>query len=365
MSHRIAHLPYETGRVLSGIGKSELAICEALARLDNENDYFILSDSLDLDERWQRVKFLKNTVGLTDASFVTGAYDFDLLHSNTAAFSISDKLKCKTVFTINDIRPISHPGWDTKVIEEYFDIPVRETVCRSDAIIAISEYTKSEIVKYYPVPEEKIEVIPLGVYPKDRFEGAGEKPGFENIVSGNYILFVSGLDKNKNQKGLIEAFGVFKSRHGDNDIKLVLTGPERKSDELAETEKRFPGLKNDIIYTGYVSDDELVWLYKNALAFVYPSFFEGFGLPVLEAMSVGQAVISSNTTSLPEVGGDAVDYCDPYDTGSIVDSMERVIFNDGYRDELKKKAIRRAGLFSYENTAEMTMEVYKRLIQDK
>ena len=136
-------------------------------------------------------------------------------------------------------------------------------------------------------------------------------------------------------------------------------GSIRDNGAINEVMVKYPKAAKDIIFTGYVSEDELVWLYRNAYLFMYPSYFEGFGLPILEAMSVGNAVICSNTTSMPEVGGDAVQYCNPYDLESMVNSIEKVVFNETYRNELKKKSVEQASKFSYEKAAKELMEIYK------
>ena len=136
-------------------------------------------------------------------------------------------------------------------------------------------------------------------------------------------------------------------------------GSIRDNGAINEVMVKYPKAAKDIIFTGYVSEDELVWLYRNAYLFMYPSYFEGFGLPIIEAMCVGNAVICSNTTSMPEVGGDAVQYCNPYDLESMVNSIEKVVFNETYRNELKKKSVEQASKFSYEKAAKELMEIYK------
>ena len=139
----------------------------------------------------------------------------------------------------------------------------------------------------------------------------------------------------------------------------MLVGLIRDKSAVNEVMFKHPEASKDIIFTGYVSEDELVWLYSNAYMFMYPSFFEGFGLPILEAMSVGNAVICSNTTSMPEVGGDAVEYCNPYNLESMVNSIEKVVVNETYRNELKRKSVNQAAKFSYEKAAKELMEIYK------
>ena len=122
------------------------------------------------------------------------------------------------------------------------------------------------------------------------------------------------------------------------------------------------GIRNDIILTGYVSNEVLSCLYRDAIAFAYISFYEGFGLPILEAMSFGKAVICSDQSSMPEVGGDAVEYCNPYDIESIMNAMESIIDNDNYRKCLEGRAVVQANKFSYKRTAEEILRIYDQFL---
>ena len=158
--------------------------------------------------------------------------------------------------------------------------------------------------------------------------------------------------------GLIKAFLQFRTHHPESNIKLVITGPIRQFQVVRDVIEMYPNLSESVVFTGFVSDEELVWLYRNSLAFSYVSFYEGFGLPILEALSVGKAVICSETSSMPEVGGEAAEYCNPYDIDSIEEAIAHVVLCEERRKELEKKTFLQAAKFSYENTARETLNIY-------
>ena len=145
---------------------------------------------------------------------------------------------------------------------------------------------------------------------------------------------------------------LYKSRHPDSDVKLVLTGPVRKYEVVREILSKNRNVAKHVVFTGFVSDEQLIWLYRKAMAFIYVSYYEGFGLPILEALSVGKAVICADAASMPEVGGDAVAYCNPYETESIEEAIAKVVADALYRKSLEKKAMEQAARFSYQKAAE-------------
>lgn len=177
-------------------------------------------------------------------------------------------------------------------------------------------------------------------------------------------MTVSTLRAYKNMLGLVKAFCLFKELNANTDINLIIVGKNNKSNDVIKEIMNFCGERRDIIFTGYVTDDELVYLYKNSIATGFVSFYEGFGLPVLESLSYGKTVICSDQTSIPEVGGDAVEYCNPYDIESIENAIEKVVLNDNYRQELEKRALIQAAKFSYSKAAEETLKIYN-LFNDK
>ncbi len=345
----------------TGVAKYANALYENMLQLDDNLCCYSIADS-ELS-----ISGVKNipVIGQSDnlqLSYPVYAFKFDILHGNVRAYSIAKGIHCARIQTIHDLRPLSRREWDSEAMFIYFNTLIRNTAVESDCVITVSEYSKSEIIDYYNIDEDKVFVTYQGTYPEEKFLLTGNKPKIKDIEQIKYLLYVSGIDPNKNQDGLIKAYSLFRIRYPKDHIKLVIAGKTRKTEYMEKLKKleEYCQFADDIIFTGYTTDDELVWLYRNALAVTYVSFFEGFGLPVLEAMSLGKAVISSNATSLPEVGGDAVCYCNPYVIEDIACAIEKVVFRDSYRHELEQKAIQRAKLFSYKKTAEQTLSIFRK-----
>ncbi len=228
------------------------------------------------------------------------------------------------------------------------------SVKKAKKIIAVSKYTKKDIMKVYKIPKEKIKVIYNGWEEKRIIP---KKPKI-NVTPRSYFLFVSTLQPRKNIKRLAEAFSKFKTQT-PNNLKLVIAGKKGwLYEEIFKFVEKLPA-KKDIIFTDYLPENNLAWLYKNALAFIHPSLYEGFGLPILEAFYYEVPVISSFTSSLSEVGGDACLYFDPYNVEEIKDKMIKIVKSENLRKELVKKGKERLKLFSWDKCAKKTLEVLK------
>lgn len=228
---------------------------------------------------------------------------------------------------------------------------------RADIVIAVSEYVKNSIVKYYHITEEKIKVV----YPGIRKEFKKREVVNEKIlkffnITFPYILTVATSVERKNLKRLIEAFKILKSKY--KHLKLVIVGngniKEKLTNEI-DTHK----LSNSIIFTGYLEPERLVYLYNKAELFVFPSLYEGFGLPVLEAMACGCPVISSNVSALPEVAGNAAVFVDPYSVEDIAFKMEKVLTDEELKNKLKENGFKRVIDFSWDKAAKEMVEIYK------
>ena len=177
------------------------------------------------------------------------------------------------------------------------------------------------------------------------------------------MLSICTLQPRKNLISLINAYEVYRDKNKESGIKLVLTGQLGwKFDNIIRRINQSK-YKEDIILTGYVEENEMAALYKGALVFAYISYFEGFGMPVLEALHYGKAVLTSNTTSMPEVGGEAAFYCDPYDLESIYTSLECLLENKECRENLQEKAVSQAEKFSYRISAEKLENVFNQVYE--
>lgn len=343
---------------IDGINRSTVEMIKALQKIDSENTYYFLGKTdwlkLPLDE----INIIPDYRKQIDLNYLLFCNKLDIVHSHFRPFKFNSKIKCAKIITIHDLIPMVNREWSG--IYGLLDGPIRKTAEEADVIITDSESTKRDIINYYNIPESKIEVVYLGIYEKEIIDESNIAENIKRLKSVPYILAVSTMRPYKNTLGLVKAFKIYKDMHPQSELKLVLTGKADQSTLVGkEIIEQVKGQK-DIIITGYVSENELNWLYREAFAFAMVSLYEGFGLPVLEALSFGKAVICSDTSSLPELGGEAVEYCDPYDIESIVDAIEIVADNDVRRRQLEEKAIAQAAKFSYEKAAKQTLNIYNR-----
>jgi len=229
----------------------------------------------------------------------------------------------------------------------------RYSVNKADKIITISESSKSDIIKAYKVPADKIKVIYPGL--KDlnlNYTLNMNELKEKYAVEGKYILFVGTLQPRKNITRLIEAFSKL-----DSDVRLVIIGKKGwQYEEILEAPRKF-NVENRVIFLHEISDNELPSFYKHAEIFVLPSLYEGFGLPVIEAMRYDCPVITSNVSSLPEAGGDAALYIDPENVDDIKEKMEKLLKDDKLKEDLVKKGREHIKKFSWEKAAKETLSV--------
>lgn len=343
---------------ITGINRVTMGILTELLKQDNDNRYIFLGRTEWLQLPMESLPIVMSTDKTLSLNYLQMSHPMDIIHSHYRPFHVASHMSCGKILTIHDLIPLLYPQWYGSQYD-YFDIAIRQCAKEMDVVIAVSECTKRDIIKYYNIPEDKIKVVYNGLFPTkffDRYETGEAVAGLEGE---KFLLTVSGVGPHKNQRRLVEAFLHFKRHNPWSGIKLVLTGPVRRYDVVRDILQEHGGLEKDIVFTGFVTDKQLIWLYQNAEAFLYTSLYEGFGLPILEAMSVGKAVICSNTSSMPEVGGEAVEYCNPQDVESISESIGRVVLNPIYRQELERRAVEQASRFSYEKAAREMMEIYQ------
>ena len=275
---------------------------------------------------------------------------------------------CKGVFTIHDLIPLKHPEWfPSTSTKDFFEHNIREGVSHADHILADSHSTKKDIVDLLKVDSGKITVAHLAA--DDRFYKTS-KNACPVIVNKNkikppYLLSVCTLEPRKNLLNTIKAYTLLRKQvHASKDLKLVLAGaPGWNYEILLETIGKSPYAK-DIIVTGYITEEELAQLYANAQAFVYASLYEGFGLPVLEAMASSIPVVTAKNSSLVEVGGDAALYQDPYSAHSIAEGIEAAVFDSRIREDCIVKGNKQAKIFSWEKTADTTLKVFSSVLDN-
>lgn len=291
----------------------------------------------------------------------------DVVYSFYYPIWLDDDVDIKSVLTIHDLTPLINLEWymNEKRVHDLFDIGIRKSAQRVNKIVAVSESTKKTIVDIYGISEDKIEIVPPAIA-SDLIVTERTDDEIQNIrhrfaIRDEYILSICTFEPRKNMVSLIKAYELYRDKNKTAATQLVLTGKLGWGyDNLLDTiyGSKF---KDDIILTGYVGDYELGSLYKGAVVFAYVSYFEGFGMPILEALNYGKAVLTSDTSSMPEVGGDAVCYCNPYELESVYSSLERLLEDAEYRKKLQGRAKMQAGKFSYEKSGRKVEELLFKL----
>ncbi len=269
-------------------------------------------------------------------------------------------VRCSIVGTIFDLTTIIYPEFHKRKVIEHQEKVFHYFKENASLIIAISENTKMDIMKYLRIPEDKIRTIYCGV--GDEFRKIEDVRVLKSILRGigidyPYILYVGSLEPRKNVERLIEAFIQLKKRRQING-KLVISGIKGWAYQSIFDKVASSGTEKEIIFTGVTPNEFLPFLYNGASAFVYPSLYEGFGLPVLEAMSCGVPVVTSNVSSLPEVAGDAAILINPYSVDELADGIWRILSDKELRNQCIKKGIERAKLFTWERCAKNTLDAF-------
>ena len=284
----------------------------------------------------------------------------DVVHSNNFFCPTSLK-RARLVYTLHDLAFVAHPEWTTEANWLACFTGALDASVYADHIVAVSNYTRAEFLQTFPhCPQDRVSVV----YEASRFSRPSDGPPprwLKHLNPGRFWLAVGVQDARKNGRRLVEAYARLKAA-GDTDYPLVLFGTQAETPDdlgrLIESLRLVP----DVHRLGYVDDETLAWLYTNCSAFCYPSLFEGFGLPVVEAMSVGAAVLTSNVTSLPEVVGEAGVLVDPLEVESIAAGMRALAHDDSLASALRARARVRSAEFSWRRTAAHVLDIYRTLL---
>jgi glycosyltransferase involved in cell wall biosynthesis len=286
----------------------------------------------------------------------------DIIHSNNfwTPLQISSS---RLIYTLFDAGFIVDPAWSTEGIRTgCFDGIFRSSIA-ADWVVAISEYSRSHYLKTFPhFRADRVRVV----YPCSRFTNAqqqGSSPRATKAFSPHaFWLSVGTIEPRKNQRMLVLAYKKYIDA-GGRPMPLVLAGGNGwLMDDFREYVAEL-GLSDRVVFTGYVSDDELIWLYRNCYASLYPSVFEGFGLPVLESMQFGAATICSNTTSMPEVAGDAAILLSPHDPDAWARTMLELACSEAQRQTFSIAGQKRAEQFDRARSAEAILDIYELALQ--
>jgi alpha-1,3-rhamnosyl/mannosyltransferase len=260
-----------------------------------------------------------------------------------------------TVYTIHDLSLITHAKMHPPDRVWFYELFRKRRMRYAAHILTVSEFIRNEICEVLSVPPEKVTAIPEAAAPHfwPRSSESVERVRNIHALPREYLLFVGSLEPRKNLPILIQAL-----RRCRSDIPLVLAGWEGWGEKSWMETIQGMGLEKRIVFTGYVDDETLACLYSGATAFVYPSLYEGFGLPILEAMSCGCPVICSNTASMPEVAGNAAVLIDPCDAEELAVAIDTLTGDRDMRYAQIQKGLSRAAEFSWRRTAELTRDVF-------
>jgi glycosyltransferase involved in cell wall biosynthesis len=369
---RIAIDAHSVGTRLAGNETYAVNLIEALAEIDQTNSYTIYVTRREALERFQGrwpnfsiVRTLPHSplvrIPIT-LSAELRRNPVDVLH---VQFTAPPFAPCPLVVSIHDLSFEHLPETFKRRSRMQLRLTVRRSAHKAARILTLSESVKRDIIDTYKVPSARITTIPPAAPP--HFRRTTNEKDLQRVrhtygITGDYILSVGSIQPRKNLRRLVQAFSLLHDvRPGVKLPVLVLVGKKAWlfGDTLRAIEQS--GVGDRILLTDYVSEADLPALYSGALCFVYPSYFEGFGLPPLEAMQCGTPVIVGNQTSLPEVVGDAGLLVNPFAESEIAAAITRVIDNPDLRQSLRVKGLQRAAKFSWQDTARRTLKVYEQV----
>ena len=366
---RIAIDAHSVGTRLGGNESYAVNLIEALAQIDRVNQYtiYVTTDEARdrFTHRWSNFK-VRSTLPHTPLiripltlSAELRKHPVDVLH---VQFTAPPFCPCPVVVSIHDLSFEHLPETFKRRSRTQLRLTVRHSARRASRILSLSEYTRRDIIETYGIDAERVSTIPLAA--AEHFGPIDDNRELQRVrhnygIDGDYILSVGSIQPRKNLARLIRAYALLRGNcSADKLPKLVLVGKcAWLYDETLRTLDQ-AGVKDTVILTGYVPESDLPALYSGALCFVYPSYFEGFGLPPLEAMKCGAPVIVGDRTSLPEVVGNAALAVNPFDVEAIAGAISRLINNSALRRELSAKGQERAKEFSWQDTARKTLTVY-------
>lgn len=369
----------QTGNAKAGCGYVADSLIRALEQINPAHDFLLYTAVGDLfwDPNYRRGTFHPSSARMerrlsprdfpesqqfwrcpkSDFETVLGAPDIVHIHNFYAPHGLAH---ARLAWTLHDLDFLVHPEWSDEANRTGCFQGALGAARRADLIVAVSEYSRRQFLEVFPhYPAERIAVVPLA----SRFTSVPkERPAqLPALVPGSFWLSVATMQPRKNLSRLIRAWARLRRRDPSTPA-LVLTGGEGwLMDDIRRT-CDLQGSTDDLIVTGYVDDVSLAWLYGNCFAFAFVALAEGFGLPVVEAMSLGAPVMCSDTTSIPEVAGGAAMLTDPWDESAIEESMNRMQHEPGLRARLRDLGRTRAAAFSWRKSAHRLLELYEECI---
>ena len=368
------HIGFDAHSIGTGLGGNETYasnLIEALAEVDTQNRYTLYvtrQEAIDrYANRWPNVavrKTLPHTplirIPLTLAAELRRR-PIDILHVQYTAPPLAP---CDTVVMIHDLSFEHIPETFKRRSWMQMRLTVRRTARSATHILTDSEYSRQDILRTYRLPPERVTTTPLAA--SSRFKPVNDPHVLDKYgISGDYILAVGSIQPRKNIARLIRGYSRMLAQHSDNAPRLVIVGKRAWLFEDTIRAAAVSSANDKILFTGYVPESDLAALYTGALCFAYPSYFEGFGIPLLEAMRCGTPTITSDRTCFPEVVGDASLIIDPFDEESIAAGLWRMISDAALREQLRSRGFVQSSLFDWHETARRTLDVYEKVFHTK
>lgn len=374
----------------TGIGMVEIELCKRIVRSYPENDYRFTFFSLrNTAEKKERIvertdekaivkafpllssglyKMIGSVLPLPYRMFFGGKSEITHFFNFIIPFGVKGKKVC----TIHDLAFKRYPETVNLKTRKYLEYSIKKTIKRADKIVVVSKFTADELVELYGVPKEKIAVIYNGVdfnlynenVSKERKDEVLAK---RDLKDGSYFFYLGTIEPRKNIYRMVGAYAKCVSRlkaEGKEAPRLVLGGRLGwYYDEILQRIKS-ENIEDNIRLLGYIDENEKPALYSGSLAFMFPSLYEGFGLPVAEAMACGTPVLTSNSTSLAEIAGNSAVLCDPLSEDDIAEGMYRLATEQSLREKLSKEGPLRAKEFDWDSSAEALYELYKSVLSE-
>src|SRR6266516_1268290 len=364
----------------AGIGNYVRNLVDAMLSLDSKNQYTLLTSghptherpfpeadnvrarSIIIPDRYLNIIWYRWRLPLS-ATFFTG--QVDIYHGPDFVLPPING-KVRKIVTVHDLAFLEHPEYAVPQLAAYLQKVVPEAVAAADVVASISQTTSQTLIEHFKIPPEKITIIPNGIQSHFRritdpilLAATRHKFGLKHPL----VLGVGTLEPRQNHLGLIKAFHKAQSAAGNKSRPAMLalaSGPGWLYDETQQLIAKLK-LEKKVRILGHVTELELITLYSMADVFVFPSFYAGFGVPLVEAMTCGTPVITSNTSLLTEVAGDAAVLIDPHNTGQIARAMLQVLESEQLREELRQKGFARAQHFTWPKAASKMLSVYQQL----